>query len=501
MTRTCESEYAAGLVDGVLDGRRAMARDWLERLLGDLSDRQVDLEEVLARIIDETTRRLRADRGTLYLADHATRELVSRVAHLPEIAEIRLRIGEGFAGWVAQNAKPLRVAADTADDRHAEKIDRITGYSTQSMLAVPLLRTGVVVGVLQLLNHRDGAFTDADELALVRIAEQVVAILDRTSLRSQLQQDSPRPLAFRFNHIVGESARMQQVYALVERAARTEVTVLVRGETGTGKGLIARALHHNSPRRDAPLIKVDCAALPETLVENELFGHERGAYTGAEGRKEGMVHAAAGGTLFLDEIGELSLPMQGKLLRLLQDKQFVRVGSSKPETADVRFVAATHVDLEARVREGRFRQDLYYRLRVVEIDMPPLRLRGHGDLDRLVDHFLFELGARYGRQGITLTQQARSRLHGWSWPGNVRELEHCLESAVVLAPADCIEADQLKLDSQRSSAHAFETGLRPLDDVTRDYLKWALEQLEGNKTLTATTLGIGRNTLLRRLTE
>ncbi|MCB9677187.1 MAG: sigma 54-interacting transcriptional regulator [Alphaproteobacteria bacterium] len=477
-----------------------MAKDWLAKLLGNLADRQVDLDVVLRRIVDETTRRLDADRGTLYLVDHATRELVSRVAHLPEIAEIRLRIGEGVAGWVADEAQAVRIARDEQDARHSVRFDAMTGYRTDSMLAVPLLRDGVVLGVLQLLNQRTGRFSEADEAALARIGEQVVRILDGTSLRSQLQPDNPRPLAFRFNHIVGESASMQAVYARVARAAPKDVTVLVRGETGTGKELIARAVHHNSARRDGPLVKVDCAALPESLIENELFGHEKGAFTGADRRTEGKVHAADGGTLFLDEIGELTLPVQGKLLRLLQDKRFLRVGGTVPEPADVRFVCATHVDLERRVAEGTFRRDLYYRLRVVEIVMPPLRARGHGDLDRLVDHFLFEFCRRHKRD-VTLSTGARNALHSWPWPGNVRELEHCLESAVVLCPASVIEVGHLPLgdDTLPESVDVFTSDLRPLEAVERDYVRWALELHDGNRSATAAALGIGRNTLLRKL--
>lgn len=475
-----------------------MATEWLARLLGDLADRPIDLEEVLARIVDETTRRLDADRGTLYLLDHASSELVSRVAHLPEIAEIRLRLGEGLAGWVAENGRPVRVETD-AEERHANRVDRLTGYQTHTVLAVPLLRGTIVVGVLQLLNKASGPFTEDDEAALQRIAGQVVGVLDGTSLRSQLQPDNPHSLAFRFNHIVGESRSMHQVYARLVRAAPTEVTVMVRGETGTGKELIARAVHHNSARRTGPLVKVDCAALPESLVENELFGHEKGAYTGADGRTEGKVHAAFGGTLFLDEIGELSSSVQGRLLRLLQDRTFLRVGGTKLESADVRFVCATHVDLEAKVAAGTFRQDLYYRLRVVEIAMPPLRSRGHGDLDRLVDHFLFELTRLHDREGMTLSDQARQALHGWSWPGNVRELRHCLESAVILSPNPVIQAMDLPLDHPGATGDRFTTDAVELAELERRYVRWALERHDGNKTATAAALGIGRNTLQRKL--
>ena len=476
-----------------------MTTDWLQQLLGDLADRPIDLEQVLRQIVDETTRRLHADRGTLYLVDHATRELVSRVAHLPEIAEIRLRVGEGIAGRVAAEGQAMRTAAD--DPRQSRRVDAVTGYRTDSLLAVPLCRDAVVVGVLQLLNHRDGAFRAEHEAALHRIADQVVTILDDTSLGSQLQPDNPRPLAFRFNQIVGESRSMRAIYEKLTRAADTSVTVLLRGETGTGKELIARAVHHNSPRRHGPLVKVDCAALPESLIENELFGHEKGAFTGADRRSEGKVHAARSGTLFLDEIGELSLPVQGRLLRLLQDRTFLRVGSTTPETADVRFVCATHVDLEQKVAAGTFRQDLYYRLRVVELTLPPLRARGHGDLDRLIDHFLFDLTRRHGRSPMRLSDAARQALHAWSWPGNVRELQHSLESAVVLSPGSTIEPGSLNLAPTQPVPveGRFCSDLVPLADLEHAYAHWSLARHDGNKRATAATLGIGRNTLQRKL--
>jgi Nif-specific regulatory protein len=283
--------------------------------------------------------------------------------------------------------------------------------------------------------------------------------------------------------------------------------VLVRGETGTGKELIARAVHFNSPRREGPLVKVDCAALPEQLIENELFGHERGAYTGADRVAEGKVAAADGGTLFLDEIGELTLPTQGKLLRLLQDRTYLRVGGKQPMRADVRFVAATHRPLEQLVEEGRFRSDLYYRLRVVEIAMPPLRDRGHADLERLIDHFLFEHGRQHGRRGLQLTAEARAALHGYAWPGNVRELEHALESAVVLCPGQLITPDLFPF-RQRSLASvgsdgadddAFLTPVRPLREVEEAYVRHVLELCGGNRSEAARRLGIGRNTLLRKI--
>ena len=504
-----------------------MDAGWLNELEKLLAERQVDLDDVLRRIVDGVTEALRADRGTLYLVDHATNELVSRVAHLPEITEIRLRIGEGVAGWVARTGKVLRASERRPDPRMARRVDAVTGYKTESVLAVPVrgLPTpdgrGPVVGVLQVLNKRGGDFDDEDAISLSSLSERVARLLFTSSLGNQLTPGQRQPLSFRFNHIVGESAAMREVYDRTARAARTDATVIVRGESGSGKELIARAIHYNSKRADAPFVKVDCAALPEQLIENELFGHERGAYTGADRAAEGKVHAAEGGTLFLDEVGELTLATQGKLLRLLQDRTFLRLGSARPENADVRFVCATHRPLEQRVADGQFRQDLYYRLRVVEVVVPPLRDRGHSDIDRLVDHFVFQFSRRYGRPGVRLAPDARAAIHVHPWPGNVRELEHAIESAVVLAPEDLIRADHLPLRSPIGHAPtlpvgqpaspaelgapppqgAFVTGIRGLEEVERAYIRHVLAHCGGNRSAAARTLGIGRNTLLRKLQE
>lgn len=480
---------------------------WLAQLRGRLEEQEVDLDQVLRELVSEATRHLRADRGTLYLVDHARNELVSRVARLEEIAEIRLRIGEGIAGTVAAHGQAVVVSEGQEDPRLARRFDEMTGYRTRSVAAVPVLnQNNGLVGVLQLLNKADGDFEASDVAALSTFAKGVAEALGATSLRSQLHPGLRQPLSFRFNHIVGESSAMQRVYDRTARAAATDATVLVHGESGTGKELIARAVHYNSERSDKPFVKVDCAALPEGLIENELFGHERGAFTGADRSTEGKVAAARGGTLFLDEIGELPLSVQGKLLRLLQDHTFYRVGGTTPQKASVRFVAATNRSLTTEVSDGRFRQDLYYRLRVVEIALPPLRARGGGDLDRLIDHFLYELTTHHKRPRLTLSEGARAELHAHPWPGNVRELRHVLESAVVLTPGDFIGAEQLSLDVEPPTPLGVPVGCfipdgSSLRDAERRFVLHTLDQHDGNRSHAADALGIGRNTLLRKLKE
>jgi Nif-specific regulatory protein len=487
-----------------------MDPNWIVEIAALVLGRQIRLDEMLRLIVDEVARRLGADLGTLYLLDHSRGELVSHVTHLPpEVNEIRLRQGEGIAGWVASHGELLNVQRSTSDPRFAARIDRLTGYKTESLLTAPLVATdGTVMGVLQMLNKQHGAFDEADERVLAEMAGQVAGLLEATSLGGQLRPGQRQPLFYRFNDIVGESTAMCEVYGRTERAARTEATVLIRGESGTGKELIARAIHCNSPRREAPFLRVDCAALPAGLIENELFGHEAGAFTGAERASEGKIGAAEGGTLFLDEVGELPPLVQGKLLGLLQERTYYKVGGTRPVKADVRFVCATHRDLEKAVSDGQFRLDLYYRLRVVEIALPALRERGHGDIDRLVDHFLFQLGRRHGRPGIRLSARARAALHGHGWPGNVRELENCLESAVVLAPEDEIGPEALSFGppgpatgGQGVTPGAFVTPVRLLREVERSYIEHVVAACGGNRSEAARRLGIGRNTLARKLAE
>ncbi len=464
------------------------------------ANRHVDLAALLERAVTEAKGVFGGDRATLWLVDKARRQLVSRVGELAE--EMTLGIDEGVAGWVARHGEVVSIPRSESDPRFERRFDEQTGYTTRSMLAGPVRNVeGRVIAVLQLLNHPRGYFHDADERKLATTLDDIAAILDASSLGSQL--GSSRRLAFRFNHVVGTSPKMEEAFERAERAAKSVATVMLRGESGTGKGLVARAIHENSTRADGPLVVVDCSTLPPELVENELFGHVRGAYTGADRDAPGLVAAAEGGTLFLDEVGELAPHTQGRLLRLLQDRTYTRVGDARERRADVRFVSATNRPLEDMVRAGTFREDLYYRLRVVEIRLPPLRERGAEDLDRLTDHFLHVCARRHGRPPIGVTAQARAKLHGHPWLGNVRELEHCLEAAVVLAQSDAIDADLIEpatLTAARDP-RAFSTDAVTLAEVERAYILHVLELCEGNKSHAARVLGIGRNTLLRKIKD
>jgi DNA-binding NtrC family response regulator len=350
---------------------------------------------------------------------------------------------------------------------------------------------------------------DNDEIRLV-----VARALERTRLEREhrlLLERVDRDL--RFENLIGSGMAMRRVFELIQKVAETDLTVLVRGESGTGKELVAQALHQRSPRRQRPFVAVNCAAISRELVESELFGHEKGAFTGADARRIGRFEAADGGTIFLDEIGDMAPETQAKVLRVLQERSLERVGSTKPVSVDVRVVAATHRDLEAEVKRGRFREDLYYRLKVVQIELPPLRERLE-DVPALVERFLGQLAERLGRERRRMGASALAALARQAWPGNVRELRNVVEQAVVLSSHDPIEDHDLSLaqgaGSTPSSAGPEANGgsgsfgdakRRATEDFERAYLLRALRQHGGNISRTAEAIGMVRQSLQQKIRE
>jgi Nif-specific regulatory protein len=419
-------------------------------------------------------------------------------------------IGHGAAGYVAKHAEIVNIRDVATDTRWAPEVDERTGYRTVSLLCVPVfdVHSGTLRGVVQVLNKRGGSFTRRDEAYLSALAQQIARAIDYTSLRAD-STSLGVPLRGRFNHIIGDSPVMQAVYDKILRAAETDATVLLHGETGTGKGIMARAIHVNSKRRGGPLVQVDCTNLPASLVESELFGHVRGAYTGADTRVAGKVEMANNGTLFLDELGEVPLELQGKLLRFLQERRFERVGGRQTISANVRIVAATNRDLAEMVRIGRFRSDLFYRVRVIDIELPSLRRRGRQDITSLCEHFVSVYSRRYEKRVVKLSPDARAALVAHEWPGNVRELEHAIERAVVLCSGNVVDSDALGLvaadrvgglrpDSDAPPGVLIPHGLT-LEEAARIYANAAVEQASGNRSAAARELGIGRNKLSRML--
>src|SRR5580704_8921571 len=304
---------------------------------------------------------------------------------------------------------------------------------------------------------------------------------------------------YQFENIIGRSPAMQEIFATITRVAGTRATVLLAGESGVGKGMIARAIHQHSPRKDRPFVKIDCTSIPENLMESELFGYEKGAFTGANISKAGKFEAADTGTVFLDEIGDVPPSIQVKLLRVLQEREFERLGSNKTMHTDVRVVAATNVDLRAALEQGAFREDLYYRLNVVPLDIPPLRERKE-DIPYLVEHFARKFNGE-------ISDGAMERLMSYHWPGNVRELENVIERSVLLAQGPRVEADDIRIDTAHRSRASAASGDQflpegmTLDDYEQSLIREALKRADGNKSHAARLLGLTRNALRYRLAQ
>jgi DNA-binding NtrC family response regulator len=348
---------------------------------------------------------------------------------------------------------------------------------------------------------REGAYEylikpfQMDEVLMLmrRISERRDLISENTALRDRIaQQAAPG------GRIIGESAAIASVRDLIGKVAAADTPVLILGESGTGKELVAEAIHAGSGRADKPFIPLNCAAVPETLLEAELFGYEKGAFTGAAGRKPGQFKLADGGTLFLDEIGELPLSLQAKLLRAIENGEFLPLGGARPVTVDVRILAATNRDIEARVRDGSFREDLYYRLNVFPISVPPLRER-KGDIAQIAAHFLISWHAT----APSLSQDVIDKLKGYAWPGNVRELRNILERATILAGAGPIESDHIMITGAAPGDAANRlrslVGEKTLSEIEEEMIRHALEAAGGNKSRAAELLGITRRTLYSRL--
>jgi Nif-specific regulatory protein len=425
----------------------------------------VNLHAGLSGVLVILARRCGVARGAVALLDERTRELEVRAAIglSREAQASQYTPGEGVTGTVVKTGEPIVVPEISRDSRFAHRVltrQRRRGGEF-SFVCVPVVLHRRVVGTLSVeLSHKAdrqyerlvkflkvvaSMISQAVRIHRLLEAERQKLVAENTQLRQELHQ------RYDFSNMVGSSGPMRQMYEEMARVAGTNTTVLIRGESGTGKELIASAIHYHSPRAKRPFIKVNCAALPETLVESELFGHERGAFTGAESRKRGRFEMANGGTLFLDEIGELSPGTQVKLLRVLQEREFERVGGTEPVRVDVRVIAATNRDLETALAQGTFREDLYYRLNVFPIFIPPLRER-RADILPLADHFVEKYARAHGKTIKRISTTAIDQLACYHWPGNVRELENTLERAVLMADGEVIHGHHLPPTLQTAEA-------------------------------------------------
>lgn len=470
-----------------------------------------DLRDGLDQILNEMHTRLGMQRGMISLFDREKNEVWLDIAHDVNIEgmDITYKPGEGITGEVAQSGRPMAVAnlghAKHFLDRTGAR--RRLNRSELAFLCVPIMYDNQVVGVLS-ADKVAREVEDLDkELAMLAAVAQLIAksvqirALEEENKRLKRLVGIPRAPSL---DIIGHSKVMQDVFALVSQVADSRTTVLITGETGTGKELIAQAIHMNSSRRKAPFVQVNCAAIPDTLIESELFGHEKGAFTGALHQRRGRFEEANNGTIFLDEVGELSAAAQMKLLRVLQEKRFQPLGSSRVVTVNIRIIAATNRDLEQDIQAERFRADLYYRLNVFPIYMPPLRERG-SDIILLADHFVLKYAKEMGKDVKNISSAAIEAFLAHKWPGNVRELENCIERAVLLTNTDTVDIMHLPSSLQVRSTNGGKKDAGKLSTLVETQEKALiidmLEATGGNQTQAAKMLGTTKRIIQYKISK
>lgn len=470
-----------------------------------------DLDRLLQDMAQTATRLLRADRASIFLWDKAARELVGHPALGIEGKPLRIADDKGIAGSVLKSQQTRRWDRSDPTDEVDRRVDTSSGYRTDSLLAVPLHdHRGKPMGVFEVINHVDGRFDAQDETDLIELARHASAALSNTQTLQRLMQTRDRLTqdALQQVQLIGDSLEMKTLKATVTRVGDTDLAVLLLGENGTGKEVVSRQIHYQSKRRYEPFIAVNCAAITETLLESELFGHEKGSFTDAHETRNGKFELASGGTLFLDEIGDMSMAGQAKLLRVLEEKVVVRVGGSSPIPVNVRVIAATNQNLVDLVRQKRFREDLYFRLTVVTMHLPALRQRGN-DVLELADFFLTMFCQKIGRSKPTFSASAKRRLLTHDWPGNVRELRNIVERIAYLTTEDVIDETQIDfVRSPRSEAIDAVGAIdlaKSLSDATADfqirYIEQQIKACQRNVTQAAERMGLQRSNLYRKMKQ
>jgi Nif-specific regulatory protein len=512
--------------------------------IGHILSSTLELREAFQRMMQLISDRLAMRRGTLVLLDESSGRLRTEAAvglSPDEIERGKYALGEGITGMVVATGRPRIIPDLRVDPDFLNRTGRISPAEADvpvAYLCIPIKVEDRVVGALsvdrlaasdeQLQSDRKfleiitAFLAQAIQVNRIVMRQKEELLEENAQLRAQVRD------RYRFENIIGDSPAMHDVFATVGQVANSRATVLLLGETGTGKEMIAKAIHHNSPRKDRPFIRVNCGALTGTLLESELFGHVKGSFTGAIRDKIGRFEAADGGTIFLDEIGTLEPQLQVKLLRVLQEREFERVGDTQTMKVDVRVIAATNVDLQEEVAKQHFREDLFYRLNVVTVYLPPLRNRRE-DIPRLIDHFLDKYNAINDRRLRRISRDMLNVLLRYPWPGNVRELENAIERAVVLSRDEDFTEELLPLSvkmfaAQRKSSQASETiesiskrladqaitdfELREgeiyqlvIDQIERALIDRALGKCGGIKTKAADFLGINRNTLNKKVRD
>jgi Nif-specific regulatory protein len=489
------------------------------RVLGEITSavvRERNVRKLLEEVLEILGRGMGMLRGTFALleGDELRIEATARQLNAEERALGRYHVGEGITGLVAKTGR-AEVVPDVRKDRRFLNRTKARGPDEAlSFICVPLIHHGQIVGTLSVDREiRAGADTLREDVAFLEIIAGVVAEAASVCREECAERDTLRDenrklrdmLSEGVGRLIGNSTPMRTVYEQIQQVAPSEATVLVRGGSGTGKELVARAIQGLSARKDKPFVVLNCAALPEALVESELFGHEKGAFTDARERRIGRAEAADGGTLFLDEIGDLSIPVQVKLLRFLQERTFSRVGSNEELHSDVRFIAATSRNLEELMEKKLFREDLYYRLSVFPISLPPLSER-KDDIILLSEHFLQRMNVKYGKSITRISAPAMNMLQAYAWPGNVRELENCIERAVLTTKDDTIHGYNLPpaIQVEEFAEDPFNPDAsRTLDEQIAAFEKRvlleALKRHNWNRSATGRELGVSPRMMNYRL--
>ncbi len=470
-----------------------------------------DATSLLTRIIESAMRLVEGEASSLALKNAEDKKLYFEIALGPkgrDVMKFALNQGEGIAGWVAEHGRSLIVNDVETDSRFYGDISKSIGFPTYSIAAVPMVIRDKCVGVIEIINKKDKKYFTQDDLRWLEVfAVQAAIAIENAQyfekardeigfLRDQIQSGQG------YHTLIAASPAMKERLEIVDKVARTDSSVLILGESGVGKELVAEQIHLRSPRQKGPFVRVNCAALPEGLLESELFGHVKGAFTDAVQNRKGRFEMADGGTIFLDEIGDMPLKLQAKLLRVLQQRTFERVGSSDSVTVDVRIIAATNRDIESLVERGEFRNDLYYRLNVLPIYVPPLRKRKE-DIAPLSEHFLKAACRDVKKQVVGFSDDAMGLMLSYSWPGNIRELENAVERAVVVARDTYISAADLSIGDRPEDRNMYH-GKNLKDAITlfkKHFIRSALEENDWNQTETARVLDIQRTYLSRLIKE
>jgi len=466
------------------------------------------MEALLLAMAEAATELLAADRASIFLWDKANKVLVGRPALGVEGSELRIPDDKGIVGQVVQSGQARRVGGGLDDDQIARNVDAQTGYHTKTLICVPMaFPSGKCLGAFEVLNKREGQFSEEDQRGLEELAAHAAVALENTQQLEELLTKNKRLVeeAEEGLQLIGNSPVIEAVRSTTKRIADTELAILILGENGTGKEVVARSIHYLSRRREQPFIAVNCAALTETLLESELFGHEKGAFTDAHETRAGKFELASGGTLFLDEIGDMSLSGQAKLLRVLEDKTVVRVGGSESIHTEVRILAATNQELAKMVREKKFREDLFFRLNVVSLELPPLRQRGD-DILILAEFFLDQFCKNMGRRTPSLSAASKKQLLQHSWPGNVRELRNLMERLAYLSSGNRVEVEDLAFINAGAESSALQLDLNStLTEATQDfqqeYIRQMIGNMQGNMSQAAQRLGLHRSNLYRKMRQ